>query len=260
MAEELLPLKTVRNPRDLGGYTGFAGRKIKAGLLLRTGTVAAISEEDGDYLRARGVKTIIDLRSPQECRKRPDKKLAGIQNVNIPVNSRDQTKAGASLAELARQYGLDPLAGFRHMVESYRLMVTEEHAQAAFGQVLAYLAETEGGTIYHCSEGKDRTGLVTVFLLTVLGVDPETIRQDYLLSAPYLNGYRAKRNKEARENGESLVQRANLRSLGTVNNEYLDSALITIDQEYGGMEAFLTRQLGVSPALRDQLRAKYLEK
>ena len=146
------------------------------------------------------------------------------------------------------------------MVESYRLMVTEEHAQAAFGQVLAYLAETEGGTIYHCSEGKDRTGLVTVFLLTVLGVDPETIRQDYLLSAPYLNGYRAKRDKEARENGESLVQRANLRSLGTVNNEYLDSALITIDQEYGGMEAFLTRQLGVSPALRDQLRAKYLEK
>lgn len=124
------------------------------------------------------------------------------------------------------------------MVESYRLMVTEEHAQAAFGQVLAYLAETEGGTIYHCSEGKDRTGLMTVFLLTVLGVDPETIRQDYLLSAPYLNDYRAKRDKEARENGESLVQRANLRSLGTVNNEYLDSALITIDQEYGGMEAF----------------------
>ncbi|GHV98306.1 protein-tyrosine-phosphatase [Lactobacillus nasalidis] len=260
MAEELLPLKTVRNPRDLGGYAAFAGRKIKPGLLLRTGTVAAISAEDADYLRARGVKTIIDLRSPQECCKRPDKQLAGIRNVNIPINNRDQTKAGASLAELARLYSLDPLAGFRHMVEGYRLMVTEKHAQAAFGRVLACLAEAEGGTVYHCSEGKDRTGLVTVFLLTILGVDPETIRQDYLLSAPYLNGYRAKRDQEARENGESLVQRANLRSLGTVSNEYLDSALIAIDQEYGGMEAFISKQLGVTAALQDQLRAKYLEK
>ena len=62
MDAKFLPLKSVRNPRDLGGYVGADGRKIKDGLLLRTGTVSCITPKDAAFLQRYGVKTIIDLR------------------------------------------------------------------------------------------------------------------------------------------------------------------------------------------------------
>lgn len=260
MDAKFLPLKSVRNPRDLGGYVGADGRKIKDGLLLRTGMVSCITPEDAAFLQRYGVKTIIDLRSPAECLNQPDAAIEGIKDLHIPVSSRDRTKAGASLRELAELYKADPLAGFKHMLGTYQRMVTAEHSQKAFHRILSFLAEAEGGTIFHCSEGKDRTGMTAVLLLYLLGVDEETIRQDYLASGPALNDYRKKRDEEARANGESLIQRANLRSLGTVNNEYLDSALVAIEQNYGGMERFLAEEIAVTPDLRRKLQEKYLEK
>lgn len=260
MPVDLLPLKTVRNPRDLGGYVGYAGRKIKKRRLLRTGTVAKLSQEDADFLRAYGVKTIIDLRSPQECVKRPDRLVDGIASVHIPISSRDQTQAGASFEDLADMYATKPLAGFRHMIGSYQKMVSRPHSQAAFHDLLAFLAQQEtGGTIFHCSEGKDRTGMSTVFILYILGVDLETIRQDYLASGPLLNDYRARRDRECVERGDNLIFRANLRSLGTVNNEYLDAALLLIQEKYGDLDHFIVNQLGVGPGMQECLRDLYLE-
>ena len=118
----------------------------------------------------------------------------------------------------------------------------------------------EGAVLYHCSEGKDRTGIVTMIILYILGVDLETIRQDYLFSNGMLDDYRARRDKYFKENGENLKFRANMRILGSVQDAFLDTALITIEEEYGGLDNYIEKQLKISPEMQEALRELYLEK
>lgn len=258
---KVLPLKTVRNPRDLGGLRGFDGRRIKFHRLLRTGKMSDISKADQRFLLNYGLKKVVDLRTPAESRRIPDTIIPGVQHDNISISARDTTNAGATLKQLMNGYSKDPLAGFKHMLASYRENVLSKHGQQAFHRLLELLADTpHGAVIFHCSEGKDRTGLATLFLLSVLGVDPETIRQDYLFSNRLLNGYRARRDKKAQRDGANFNTRCCMRSLGSVANEYLDAALLAIDANYGGLDSYLERQLGVTSSLQEQLRKLYLEK
>lgn len=258
----VLPLKTVRNPRDLGGYVGFEGRKIKKGRLLRTGKMSQLSAHDRQFLKNYGLRKVIDLRSPLEIKKSPDDHLTCVQHYNISLSAVDNTQGGQrNLAKMFALYRQDQYAGFRMMCRRYHDHVAKKHAQQALHQILELLAATkEGAVIYHCSEGKDRTGIVTVVILYLLGVDLETIRQDYLYSNYLLDGYRAVRDKKFKEAGANLKFRANMRILGSVEDAFLDTALITVADDFGGLDNYLRQQVGVTPDLRDALRELYLEK
>lgn len=261
MQPHILPLKTVRNPRDLGGYITKDGLKVKTGRLLRTGRICKLSDHDANFLTQYGLNKIIDLRSQKERQADPDSQISHALHYDISISPEDNTQAGKSFEEMFELYKDNQNAAFRHMCETYQLMITREHSQHAFHQILELLANNESGaTLFHCSEGKDRTGMTTFFILYILGVDLETIRQDYLYSNYMLNDYRARRDQEAREKGESLIFRANLRSLGSVANEYLDSALITIEEKYGELDSYIENQLKVSSAMKQRLRDVYLEK
>lgn len=257
----VLPLEKVRNPRDLGGYIGYQGRKVKMHRLLRTGKISDITPEDEHFLLDYGLTKIIDLRSPLECQKMPDSKLPGVEHLEIPISLDDNTKGGKNdLAKTFALYRQDQYAGFRMMCDRYRDHVTKEHAQRSLHQILETLANTkDGAVLYHCSEGKDRTGIVTVVVLYLLGVDLETIRQDYLYSNYMLNNYRAERDAKMKANGENLCFRANMRILGSVSDAFLDTSLIAIEKEFGGLDNYLKNEIGVTPELRDALRALYLE-
>ncbi len=258
----ILPLETVRNPRDLGGYVGFEGRKIKKGRLLRTGKISHLSAHDQQFLQRYGLNTIIDLRSPGEIKKCPDSTIAGVKHYNISLSDEDNTAGGKkNIKKMFAEYRLDQYAGFRMMCQRYHDHVAKKHAQHALHQILEVLAATpEGAIIFHCSEGKDRTGIAAVLIMYVLGVDLETIRQDYLYSNYMLNSYRAKRDQMFKEAGENLKFRANMRILGSVSDAFLDTALITVQEEYGGLAKYVENELGVTPDLRDTLRKLYLEK
>lgn len=262
MKPNILPVETVRNPRDLGGYQGFDGRKIKMHRLLRTGKIHGLSEHDKNFLEEYGLKKIIDLRSKQERKNCPDDKMTGVEHFDFALSETDNTKGGGKDVESTfAKYRVDQYAGFKMMCDRYYSHIHNEHAQRSISQILELLANTEDGAVlYHCSEGKDRTGLVTVIVLYILGVDLETIRQDYLFSNYMLNDYRAKRDKMFKKNGENLIFRSNMRILGSVSDAFFDTALITIEKEFGGMDNFLKNQLSVTPDLKEALREIYLEK
>lgn len=258
--ENVLKLTSVRNPRDLGGLKTQDGHQLKSKRLIRSGKISALLPADAAWLKKYGLVKIIDLRSQDECRKTPDSTIAGVEHYNISVSVNDTTQAATSLKELEKQYSSDPLAGFRQMCTSYRENVLSTKAQKAFHQVLELLANTETGAIlFHCSEGKDRTGLVTLLLLYLLGVNLETIRQDYLFSNIMLDDYRARRDAKAVKEGANFNTRACMRSLGSVANEYLDAALIAIQKNYGNLDSYLQEQIGVSSTLKSQLQKLYLE-
>ncbi|WP_461219363.1 tyrosine-protein phosphatase [Lapidilactobacillus salsurivasis] len=262
MSVNVIQLEKADNIRDLGGYRTTAGRLVKSHKLLRAGSLAKLSPSDQETLRQYGLKTVVDLRSPQECQNAPDRLPQSIAYYNNSVFPVDETEVSKDIVELRTKYDSDPLSGFQNMINTYRDMVVKPTAQQAYRQFFTLLAanQTPGESVlYHCSAGKDRTGMATVYLLTVLGVGAETIRQDYLYSNQLLQDSLAQRERETRLNGGNRVLQATVRSLGLVANEYLDAALLLIDEQYGGLAKYLQDQLDVSAALQTRLREIYLE-
>ena len=147
------------------------------------------------------------------------------------------------------------------MCDHYRNHVIEAHDQETVRQVLKILSETdEGAVIFHCTEGKDRTGFVALFVLYILGVDLEVIRHDYLASNEILAEYRAARDKRFKEVGKNLTFRANMRVLNSASDSLFDTILLTIEKEYGNLETYLRDVLNVTPELETKLRELYLER
>lgn len=261
MKPDILPLSSVRNPRDLGGYIGFDGRRIKKHRLIRSGKVSNISAKDKQFLLNYGLTKTIDLRSSMECKYMPDQKIKGVEYYNLPLSETDNTKGGkGNLQKVFDKYRQDQYLGFRLMCDRYRNHVGKKEAQESLYKIIKILLATpKGAVLYHCSEGKDRTGIVTMLILYLLGVDLETIRQDYLYSNYMLTTYRAVRDQKFKDNGENLKFRANMRILGSVSDAFFDTALITIKARFGGLDNYVKNQLHVTDQMKSALRALYLE-
>ena len=258
----VLPIKSVRNPRDIGGYVGSDGRKIRTHRLLRTGNISEITPADEQYLLDYGLRTIIDLRSPAECKQNPDKELDNVEHYACPLSAEDNTGGhGLDMSKEFAEYRKNQYAGFKLMCRRYHHHILSKSAKQSFHHIIELIAENDDGAIlYHCSEGKDRTGLVTIIILYILGVDMEVIRQDYLYSNYMLNDYRAVRDQHFKHVGENDNFRANMRVLGSVANSYFDTSLITINENFGGLDSYITNELEIDDQMQELIREKYLEK
>ena len=256
----ILPLEHVPNARDLGGYVGADGRKIKMHRLLRTGKLYQMTKKDEIFLLNYGLTKIVDLRSPKEIKIAPDIVPAGVEHIDNPIHGNQNAETDQKIAQLKKTYTKDQYAGFKTMCHQYHASVSQEYSQKAFKSLLNIFANTkDGAIIFHCSEGKDRTGLAAFLILYILGVDVETIRQDYLFSNLMLGKYQAMMNQKIVYEGGSAVLRANVRSLASVANEYLDTALLLIDEKYNGLDNYIRDVLKVDDELIQSLRELYLE-
>ena len=174
-----LDLKGSYNIRDLGGYRTTDGRTTRWRTLLRSGTMHGLPVESQEALIDYGVRTVIDLRTTAETRDFPN-----VFSDSSKVAFRHQNMIGDA-----------PLEGAENVVEggevADRILASYsawlDQRQPRIGETLATLAEpTALPAIYHCAGGKDRTGTISALLLGIAGVPPETIAQDYALTARYL--------------------------------------------------------------------------
>ncbi|WP_338218057.1 tyrosine-protein phosphatase [Lacticaseibacillus salsurivasis] len=261
MTPKELPIHHGFNFRDLGGYQTKAGQTVASNRLIRSGRLNELSPRDQAFLADYGLKVDVDFRSPEERADSPDRLPAGVDYQFTPVFPTDETKVTKSQEEKHTELAQDPLAGFRSMVKTYAAIVQLPSAKKAYRQFFDLLLgmPSDGALLFHCSAGKDRTGMGAVYLLTALGVDPVTIRQDYLASNLFLVGESQRLVNEIKAQGGSPALQASYRSLGGVANEYLDSALFTINREYGSLNDYLTNELLLTNSQRQDLRALYLK-
>lgn len=260
MTPQLLDIHHGFNFRDLGGYPTMAGKTVRSHRVLRSGRMNDLSERDQDYLARYGLRLDLDFRSRAETVTAPDRLPDGVTYDHTPVFVDDETKVSANIVELRKQYSTDPLAGFKNMINTYHNLVQEPTAQQAYRHFFDQLLANEtGALLFHCAAGKDRTGMGAVYLLTVLGVDPVTIRQDYLASNNYLTGEILRMTNEAKAAGGTPELVATTRSLCSVTNEYLDAAMLLINHDYGSLPHYLATVIGVTPAQQRDLQALYLE-
>ncbi|MDR1533425.1 MAG: tyrosine-protein phosphatase [Clostridiales bacterium] len=173
-----LPLRTTFNTRDLGGYWGKRG-VTKYGRFLRSGDVSRCGEADIAALARYGVKTVIDLRGQRECEFYPNVFPSGeIRCLNIPLIPDElMYSEGFDLLGLARIYTdiiLENSNGIRQLFSALAKGVSPDGTPSAGSAVL-----------FHCSAGKDRTGIAAMLLLMLAEVDLYDIMADYQVSFTY---------------------------------------------------------------------------
>lgn len=254
-------LAGVRNFRDVGGLPTVDGRRVRHGVLFRSGHLAHATAEDAVFLSSLGLHTIFDFRNAADQKlEGPDVALPGVRNVNLPLSD---PADGAEFWKMVRDGDLDQLRsiladgqGADRMVHSYRTIIKERTAEHA--QVLRSLAEDSVPALMHCAAGKDRAGLSVAVTLLALGVEREAIVEDYLKSNAKHRRYKVYRSGGS-DSAYSPEVMELLSPLFDARAEYLSAAFDTVEETWGGVDTYLERGLGLTAGARERLRSRMLD-
>lgn len=173
----LLPIEGAYNIRDLGGYPTSDHKHVKWKTFIRSGDLDKLTESDLDYLTSLHIRTDIDFRSMQEKKQRQTNSLNCYTIYSLIYRSRRHDRHGTLQPE---QYTGNTRTGIR--------LYHPKCSGYLSGILPDCFGRTEYSSLFHCSAGKDRTGIAAALLLGALGVDREVIMEDYMLSAEYIKG------------------------------------------------------------------------
>ncbi|MEV5887305.1 tyrosine-protein phosphatase [Streptomyces sp. NPDC052020] len=254
-------LAGVRNFRDVGGLPTVDGRRVRFGVLFRSGHLAHATEDDAAFLSSLGLHTIFDFRNAADQKlEGPDVALPGVRNVNLPLSD---PADGAEFWKMVRDGDLDELRGIladgkgaQRMIDSYRTIIKERTAEHS--RVLHALAEDSVPALMHCAAGKDRAGLSVAVTLLALGVEREAIVADYLKSNAKHRRYKVRRSSTSASAYSPEVMEL-LSPLFDARAEYLSAAFAAIEETWGGVDTYLERGLGLTPQTRERLRERLLD-
>ncbi len=233
-----LDLEGAYNVRDLGGYETLDGRRTRWGKFLRSDGMHALTAASQDTLIDSGVGTVVDLRLTREVEFRPNALAARPEVDYRRVNVLGDEYLEADFPEVG-----EPA---RRLVAIYTMVL--EQRQPAVRRVLGLLAGAgQSAAMYHCTAGKDRTGIVSALLLGLAGVPHETIVEDYALSARFL----IDRYLDLLAAGEMMTDRPLAEiSWQTYRDEFCPQAAMLsvlrhLDDRYDGIESYV-REIGVT--------------
>ena len=228
------------NFRDLGGIRTTDGRSVKWGKLFRADELGRLTDTDLDYLSAIPLVTIVDFRFNEETTASPDKIPGSVKEYyNYAIKPGNISVSGLETMTTEQADSI--------MIDIYTLLVSYPECVKCFRDFFTLL-QNENNTplLFHCSAGKDRTGLATAFILTALGVDESTILENYMLSNVYLEDkYAATKAKMPR-----------IAPLFEVKPDFINVAMETINKNHGSLDNFLIKELGID---MDKMKSLYLE-
>lgn len=246
------------NFRSLKGLPAYGGRRIAGDTLLRADQLHRLTPQDWLVLQQMGLKTVCDLRSGAERERYPsDLPTSVIRHVHLELTGdvRADPAVAAMLAANPAQEGARQM-----MLEVYRRLP---------GMLVPHLASVfelfTGGqapVLIHCAAGKDRTGVVVALLLHALGVAPQTIMADYLLSARRFEQLdvlrQAALGSAIKQMVGKAVNEAAIDAVLDARPEYLQAAYASIENDFGGIERYLSCFSGLDSAGMQRLRDSLL--
>jgi len=255
------PLEGASNFRDFGGYPTADGRTVKWRRLFRSDRLSELTADDHARLAPLGVRHIYDLRRASECAAAPTN-WPGPSIIESPLfidEAGPNTFERIAADEAARH---DADLARKIMAQLYARLVTDPGPLAKFRPMFEHLAEPEATpALFHCSAGKDRTGVTCALILGVLGVSRDDITADFMLTQRYYGADEARKLRIAQiveEAGLGFWSEEALVPIFTVEQAYIDVALDIVEAA-GGPERFLIDQVGVGAVTLDRVRAVLLE-
>ena len=272
MAQQFLPVKGIVNARDLGGYTVQDGRTVKSGMLIRAAHLADAKASDIAYLESLPVSAVIDFRKELEMPGKEDKELPGARYVSLPIDASGNAMEKATEQEKKKFVGRNKFDIKKVIVpvafnkkaqamarEMYPTLLFTPECQEQFARFFRLVLETENGAVlYHCTQGKDRTGVASALLLAALGANRETIVADFDATNRVYDKDVRKYSRRVKFLGGKEEEIAVVKAFMGCNTENFIKALDRIDQQYGSLMAYLKGPIGLSDADIETLRARYL--
>ena len=246
------------NTRDLGGIVTKDGAVIKKNKLIRSGELADLVPLDKERLvHDFKLTNIVDFRTDSEVASKPDPEIENVKNFHYGV----MKDSGATASKDDFYKNLDKVNGVEYMEKINAELVTTPTARENYKKFFDVLLDTKNGsTLWHCTAGKDRAGFATMLVLSALNVDKKTIFEDYLLS----NKYRKSENektieqvKEASNDNKQAVE--NITAMMEVRKNYLQTAYDTMEEQYGGVNGYLKKGLGLTNDDLNNLKEIYLK-
>lgn len=238
----------ITNFRDIGGYKTEDGKYVKKGCFYRSSVINFKDEEDKAEFIGLGIKTILDLRSTKEAREMPDDEVDGVNYIFCSAIKEDNENEGNfDVVSLIKK------GEFKEIVDYFDSTYDElPFDNDAYKKLFSLMLHDETPVAFHCSAGKDRTGVAAYLILKTLGVDDETIMKDYLLS----NEYRKAENEYIIAKYPVLLK---FKGLLYVREENLKRTIKAIENKYKTFEDYLLSEYNITNDEITFLRNKYLE-
>lgn len=242
----VIPLEGASNFRDLGGYATADGARLRWRRVFRSDHLGALTAADHQTLAALRIARAFDFRGESERAAAPYA-IDGITHHPLTI---EPTVVQRMTAWRETGRPLDAATATRMMEDLYRGLVNERADR--FTEFFGRLLVADEAVVFHCTAGKDRTGVAAALLLHALGVPDDAIVEDYLLTnAVYRRPELLHRRTELPEDV--------LQVLWGVQPGFLAAAFAEIASGHGSVDRYLAERLGVGPAERDVLRRRYLE-
>lgn len=243
----------ITNWRSLGGYVGAGGKKVKDGMLFRTGQLFDLTaEQKADLQYKYQIKRIFDFRGDKERSQYPDYLWDGVDYVVLDVlkaakinqASVDEIVSGNSKAE-------------EDMLITYEELALTDSARHGYHDFLLKLITDPVPMAFHCYAGKDRTGVGAALILKSLDVSDDQIFDDYLKTI------------EARKDANAAIINylkdkltpAELDDVSialTVQRAFLKRYYTTIEKNYGGFDQYFVKGLNLPADFKNQMQKIYL--
>ena len=248
-SERRIYMAGTPNFRDLGGLKTQDARTVKWGVLFRSGDLGQLTSQDLFTVKQLNIKDVVDFRSTSEISQSPDKYPSdyAMHRIEAPIG---QSNNMAAIMQVVMSPTATGPAVEQVFTDFYGIMAlgTKDY-QPLFDELLQN--GPADGLLFHCTAGKDRTGLASALILSALGVPESTIVEEYYLSNRYTQHTLSKNPIMKRMKPEIVSV------LAGVKPEYIQKSLATIKEKYGSVNQMLEQELGLTESKRKQLVSLY---
>lgn len=244
----VVPMQAAYNFRDAGGYKTTDNREVVSRRIYRSAEISRLTDQDLQEFSDRKIQTVIDFRGTVEAAAAPDRLPEGVRYTLCPAGSENVSHNPADYLK-----GMDEGAFLMSFYEGSIPYLSDRY-KPLFKELLEL--PDDNALLFHCTGGRDRTGMANALILYILNVPMETIIEDYVASNHYLKPMNKEMYKKAAEYGvdpEEIEKKFELRP------EYMQGFFNSITQKYGTVENFFAQELGVGETERTCLRNKFTQ-
>ncbi|MCD7950615.1 MAG: tyrosine-protein phosphatase [Erysipelotrichaceae bacterium] len=245
----------INNFRELSGYTNQNGQTIKSGKIFRGAALNRITDEEATYMEdTLGIRYILDYRDEEEAKMTPDHHFSKAVYERISALHIDESE-GFDFGEMlsdemsAKQFK----AMLDYLKLGYKYMPFNN---AAYKRLFEILLENNGHVYFHCSAGKDRTGISAFLIMMVLGMSEEDGVKEYMKSNDYLKSYVAHFYEE---HPDALKAKEFIDKLLFVQEENIRLVIKNIHEKYPSYEEYFEKELNLDQNKIAQLKEIYLD-